>query len=375
MHVENWPKGIQPQRTDGEGLDRGRGGSGSADEVVWPEAAGRTGAVSRVERDHGAGAHGQPSASGAAKPSGAAGLAKPSGAAGLAGASGVAGASGAAGRSGVVPAPWEQPDQPGRNHDPHEVTVQLDGVGREVDDKPGRHAGKDGDAAGAGQDSDGPVFVDESGRRRNLYRRLGIAVGTACAAYAVVIVGTLVSGNSDAPWLPVPMQKADKPAGKVDTPPLPAESDDLADTADGVVPDTGPGAGRTGATSSPGGKSPTGSSGRAKRPETSVSAVPSAGPSASVAPQPQPKPSTSVKDPEPSASASEPPKVDPSPSASPSPQPSDSAAPAPGSGTDTVADGPASPAPVEPAPSTSESSQSPQEPSSPQSPQNPESPA
>ncbi|MEH0429734.1 hypothetical protein QBB34_26140 [Streptomyces stelliscabiei] len=278
--------------------------------------------------------------------------------------------------SGVVPAPWEQPDQPGRNHDPHEVTVQLDGVGREVDEGQGRHAGKDGDAAGAAQDSDGPVFVDESGRRRNLYRRLGIAVGTACAAYAVVIVGTLVSGNSDAPWLPVPMQKDDKPAGKVDTPPLPAESDDRSDEAEGFVPDAGPGGGRTGATSSPGAKSPAGSSGKAKQPEKSASAEPSAGPSAKATPKPQPKPSGGAKDPEPSAPAPEPPKADPSPAEPPAPSPSPSETgspdPGPGPGTDTVADGPASPAPVEPAPSTPQDSQSPQEPSGPQ---NPESPA
>ncbi|KND40887.1 hypothetical protein IQ64_32235 [Streptomyces stelliscabiei] len=352
MHVDNWPNGIQPKRTDGEGegLGPGRGGSGSGGEVVWPEAAGRTGAVSRSGAGRGSGVPRQPTAS--ATPGAL---------------------------SGVVPAPWEQPDQPGRNHDPHEVTVQLDGVGREVDEGQGRHAGKDGDAAGAAQDSDGPVFVDESGRRRNLYRRLGIAVGTACAAYAVVIVGTLVSGNSDAPWLPVPMQKDDKPAGKVDTPPLPAESDDRSDEAEGFVPDAGPGGGRTGATSSPGAKSPAGSSGKAKQPEKSASAEPSAGPSAKATPKPQPKPSGGAKDPEPSAPAPEPPKADPSPAEPPAPSPSPSETgspdPGPGPGTDTVADGPASPAPVEPAPSTPQDSQSPQEPSGPQDPQNPESPA
>lgn len=342
--------------------------------MVWPEAADRTGAVSRTERDHGRGISGQAGISGRAG-AGVGVPRQPTSSGDL----GVFGATGAPGRAGVVPAPWEQPDQPGRNHDPHEVTVQLDGVGREVHEGPGRHAGRDGDAAGTGtgQDSEGPVFVDESGRRRNLYRRLGIAVGTACAAYAVVIVGTLVSGNSDAPWLPVPMQKDDKPAGKVDTPPLPAESDERSDEADGSVPDSGPGGGPAGATSSPAAKSPTGSSGRAKQPEKSAGAKPSAGPSAGVTSKPKPKPSVGVKDPEPSAS--EPPKVDPSPSASPPPSPSPSETgapdPAPGSGTDTVADGPASPAPVEPAPSTPENSQSPQEPSSPQSPQNPESPA
>jgi len=50
-----------------------------------------------------------------------------------------------------------------------------------------------------------------------------MAVGIACAVYAVVIVITLLSGSSDAPWLPVPGQKDEAPAGKVDTSPVLAE--------------------------------------------------------------------------------------------------------------------------------------------------------
>ncbi|BFO22016.1 hypothetical protein SHKM778_84040 [Streptomyces sp. KM77-8] len=46
------------------------------------------------------------------------------------------------------------------------------------------------------------MFVDESGRRSRLYRRIGMAVGLACAGYAVVMVATLLSGNSDAPGCP-----------------------------------------------------------------------------------------------------------------------------------------------------------------------------
>ncbi|MET9010722.1 hypothetical protein ABZX74_07275 [Streptomyces olivaceoviridis] len=72
--------------------------------------------------------------------------------------------------------------------------------------------------------SDGPVFVDESGRRSRRFRRLGVAVAVACAGYAAVIVATLLSGNSAAPWLPVPGQHEDKPAGKVHTSPLPSVS-------------------------------------------------------------------------------------------------------------------------------------------------------
>ncbi|WP_258544083.1 hypothetical protein [Streptomyces ipomoeae] len=383
MHVENWPDDTQNNRPNkqngldgwdgwdgldglslpkqptrsnagdsagrpgsGEGAARSRTGDraarpGGADEVLWPDAAGRTGSVPR-QPTSGEQARSAPYTQSAAI---------------------------------VPPAPWEQPDEPGHNHDPHEVTVQLDGAGRELAD------GAAGAAKGATgtQESDGPVFVDESGRRRNRYRRLGIAVGTACAAYAAVIAGTLLSGNSDAPWLPVPMQKNDKPASEVDTSPLPAESadsgDDVDDTAEGRVPSGGAGSVRTGASSSPDDRSPGGSArgGGGEKPEASASAKPSKGPGAGPAPNPQP--SVSAKDPEASPSTSPSPGGgDPSPSAPTSPPPSESSAPAPapGSGdTDTVADGPASPAPVEPASTSSDAPSNPQD----SGPQNPGSPA
>ncbi|SPF03135.1 hypothetical protein SMA5143A_3901 [Streptomyces sp. MA5143a] len=342
MHVEKWPKGTQPERSDGDSRDEHRGdvegglgtdpfarAGAAGDEVVWPEAAGRTGSVPRQSTAF-AGVPRQPDAA-------------------------VRGA----GRPGTVAAPWEQPDQPGRNHDPHEVTVQLDGVGRELDG-PGRHAGKDPDKAAGGQ-PDGPVFVDESGRRRNRYRRLGIAVGTACAAYAAVIVGTLVSGNSDAPWLPMPMQKDEAPADKVDTPPQPAESSDVADTAEGVVPPPSAGSVSPGVTPAPGrgdSRDDARDDGRKKAPEASASARPSGGASTG----PKPRPTTGVKEPEPSVSASPPAGGGSSPTPTPTPTPSESGGPAPGqgSGTDTVAGGPPTPAPVEPATAAPESPQEPQ---------------
>ncbi|WP_328871751.1 hypothetical protein OHT76_17415 [Streptomyces sp. NBC_00287] len=72
--------------------------------------------------------------------------------------------------------------------------------------------------------TESPVFVDESGRRSRRYRRIGIVAGMACAVYAVVMVATLLSGNSDAPWLPVPGQGEDKEAGRVEDSPRPAAS-------------------------------------------------------------------------------------------------------------------------------------------------------
>ena len=90
------------------------------------------------------------------------------------------------------------------------MTIQLDGAGRQLEDWLVQQA-KGAPAAQEG--SDGPVFVDESGRRSRRYRRLGMVVGMACAVYAVVILVTLLSGNSNAPWIPVPGQQEDQPAG------------------------------------------------------------------------------------------------------------------------------------------------------------------
>ncbi|CAM5648316.1 Undecaprenyl-phosphate 4-deoxy-4-formamido-L-arabinose transferase [Streptomyces chartreusis] len=132
----------------------------------------------------------------------------------------------AAGETRPAPAvrdPWaDQPEEserparsarsegPGATHDPHEVTVQLDGVGLHLDNM--LRAAKD--APRGSESSDGPVFVDESGRRSRRFRRIGMAVGLACAVYAVVIVATLLSGNSDAPWLPVENPKEKRRPGR-----------------------------------------------------------------------------------------------------------------------------------------------------------------
>ncbi len=110
---------------------------------------------------------------------------------------------------------------PRHTHDPHEVTVQPDAVHLGDGVLPRADGGHPQERPEA---SDGPVFVDASGRRSRLYRRLGILVGVACAVYAVVIASTLFSGNSDAPWKPVPGQEEGAPAGRVDTTPQPSRS-------------------------------------------------------------------------------------------------------------------------------------------------------
>ncbi|MFF9867783.1 hypothetical protein ACF1G0_20545 [Streptomyces sp. NPDC013953] len=93
--------------------------------------------------------------------------------------------------------------------------------------------------------SDGPVFVDESGRRSKKLRRLGWVLAAACAVYAVTLVVAVIGGNSSAPWLLIP-----GPAGE-----------EKADTTQ-VVPATSasPGAGDT-TGDTPGAPAPTDSTG------------------------------------------------------------------------------------------------------------------
>ncbi|MGW2383732.1 hypothetical protein [Streptomyces sp. NPDC001658] len=280
-----------------------------------------------------------------------------------------------AGSTAAVRDPWQESDASGSGqegavggtppaHDPHEVTVQLDNIGEQLEDLLVRQAkggGPGGGPAGAQDGSDGPVFVDESGRRSRRFRRIGTAVGLACGTYAVVIVATLLSGNSNAAWLPVPGQDEGKPAGKVDTPPLPAESappSGVAGVSAGPTPTAGqatgtapaPGASAPGATTSPGRQgTPTATAptptGTATGPGTNPS-VPNPTPTTTPPVTPTPTPTPTVT----------------GPTATPTPTtgPGDSGGPG------TVADGPPTPAPVateptttDPAPSTSSSSTTP----------------
>ncbi|MEU5598119.1 hypothetical protein [Streptomyces sp. NPDC020298] len=158
-------------------------------------------------------------------------------------------------------------------HDPLGVTVQLD-ADRIADER--THLTEPGRAPrGGGQDPSGrPVFVDASGRRRRTFRRLGMFAGIACAVYAVVIVATLLSGSSNAPWLPVPGQTEDKPAGQVDISPAPADSA-RPPARTGTAPGTGPRV--PAAAPSPGGSAAaSGATGTARQPGASTAPQPTA---------------------------------------------------------------------------------------------------
>ncbi|MGR6970724.1 hypothetical protein ACU639_14170 [Streptomyces cynarae] len=210
---------------------------------------------------------------------------------------------------------WHGSADTEHTHDPHEVTVQLDSTGWRLGAGPG-HAER-GEPGGR-DGSEGPVFVDESGRRGRRLRRIGIAIGVACAAYAAVIVATLLSGNSAAPWLPVPGEQEDVPASEVDSSPLPSRSAQpsvsgspapgvTASASDATTPSPGRSTGAPGVSASPGrpgasadpgpsATSPTGNPGSgvtrpSLRPSVPVSIPPVASPPAGGNPSPDPSPS------------------------------------------------------------------------------------
>ncbi|MET7509557.1 hypothetical protein [Streptomyces albidoflavus] len=179
-------------------------------------------------------------------------------------------------------------------HDPFEVTIQMDGIGRHLEGagRPrGAHAKPQ--PRPLQEPADGPVFVDESGRRGRHLRRLGLACGLAFAGYALVVVATLFSGNSSAPWVPLPGPEAERPA-TVDTPGLPEESAGATDGPGGAtVPadGTAPVAGTSEAPDTPSGGAagssdgPAGTPGRADTGTGTDPAPPATSPAA-----PDPKP-------------------------------------------------------------------------------------
>ncbi|MEW2179959.1 hypothetical protein AB0890_26980 [Streptomyces sp. NPDC005406] len=111
---------------------------------------------------------------------------------------------------------WREGARAGHTHEPNEVTIQLDGLGRQLSEllpEPGVPEG-----------SDGPVFVDESGRRSKTLRRLGWVLTAICVGYAVTLVVALLGGNSSAPFLPLSGQEEHRKAEEVRTPVTPGQT-------------------------------------------------------------------------------------------------------------------------------------------------------
>ncbi|MFE2939137.1 hypothetical protein ACFXKG_08765 [Streptomyces sp. NPDC059255] len=143
-------------------------------------------------------------------------------------------------------------------YEPNDVTVELDGLGRQLSELPAgtrpearlgtgtggetiafRAPGLEDRAADGGgtggadgaEAPEGPVFVDESGRRSKKLRRAGWVVAIACACYAVTVVAALVGGDSSAPWLQIPGLADKKKPDTVQIQPAPSGSPSEAATS------------------------------------------------------------------------------------------------------------------------------------------------
>ncbi|MFB7558095.1 hypothetical protein [Streptomyces brevispora] len=128
---------------------------------------------------------------------------------------------------------WREGARAGHTHEPNEVTIQLDGLGRQLSElRP---------EPGAPEGSDGPVFVDESGRRSRTLRRFGWVIAAVCVCFAVTLVGAVLGGNSSAPFLPLSGQEEHKKADEVQVSPSPGESTD-APVAPGATASSSPSA-------------------------------------------------------------------------------------------------------------------------------------
>ncbi|MEU0370545.1 hypothetical protein ABZ070_09810 [Streptomyces sp. NPDC006283] len=103
------------------------------------------------------------------------------------------------------------------------MTIQLDGIGRKLRDLPV-------EPIAAQDSSEGPVFVDESGRRSKKLRLVGWVLAAACACYAITLVAALAGGNSSAPWLPGLGQAGDGDPAQVEIQPAPTDRDSSAVT-------------------------------------------------------------------------------------------------------------------------------------------------
>ncbi|MFI6948274.1 hypothetical protein [Streptomyces sp. NPDC050422] len=128
---------------------------------------------------------------------------------------------------------WREGARAGHTHEPNEVTIQLDGLGRQLSELLPEPTAPDG--------SEGPVFVDESGRRSKSLRRLGWVLAAICLGYAVTLVVALLGGNSSAPFLPLSGQEEHRTTEEVQTPATPGQTPGTQ-VSPGTAPGTSPSA-------------------------------------------------------------------------------------------------------------------------------------
>lgn len=213
---------------------------------------------------------------------------------------------------------WREGQRTGHTHEPNDATIQLDGLGRQLAELPGEPAPPGG--------SDGPVFVDESGRRSKTYRRLGWVLASVCVAYAVTLVLAVLGGNSSAPWLPLSGTEEKAKAEQAEEAPAP---DETADGPSGDTPEPGPGASGSAEaeeSGASGGATPSATSvrvpaGSAGSPSASTSAAPSRSTGTGGATKPDPTTSTARPPVDPTPPSLEPEPSDPTTSPAETPDP------------------------------------------------------
>ncbi|MDF6062822.1 MULTISPECIES: hypothetical protein [Streptomyces] len=205
---------------------------------------------------------------------------------------------------------WREGTRTGHTHESSDVTVQLDGLGRQLSELPVEPAPPD--------PAEGPVFVDESGRRSKTYRRVGWVLAAVSAVYAVTLVVAVLGGNSSAPWLPLSGQDQ-KRAEKAEVRPAPSGA--AVSGSPGATPGASASASGSAAAPAPGGASasPSGSAAPGVSAEARVSGKPTKkGTASSSAPAPG-APVSERPSGEPSPPATTEPPVEESPPASPAP--------------------------------------------------------
>ncbi|MFD5583816.1 hypothetical protein ACFWII_08460 [Streptomyces sp. NPDC127063] len=130
------------------------------------------------------------------------------------------------------------------------------------------------------QAADGPVFVDTSGRRARLLRRLGLLIGVACLGYAAVLVLAFMGwGTSLTPSSLLPFGgRAGAGQG------APGDVRPYGGAAPTAIPDGTAAPGAIDGTSAPGGTASTAAADDAAPTAAPGNAAPTAVPSASAVP-------------------------------------------------------------------------------------------
>jgi hypothetical protein len=163
--------------------------------------------------------------------------------------------------------PWHEPEE--AHHRPAHLSALRDPAPWS------RHsAARHGEApaAGDGRSPAGPVFVDDSGRRREVGRMIGVALGVVVLAYLVVVGLTFAGSPLGGSLAPPGVEDLSRPSRtgassigvSTDERPLPseataAEAPDPADLGAAGTPGTGsPGTATTAPTGSTGAPPPPG---------------------------------------------------------------------------------------------------------------------